>query len=441
MAKHATTRATTFLPCVAVTLLWAACGNDTTRSIGDVHPFPGAAWVGQTDVRMPDPPDILADAAPDLPLTDVLPEVIADLPTEAWQDLPDEDTADATTDVEDLVPADLPFADTTEAWDDTIDDALPPDDTTPEVEEVVPDGLDEAFADAVSDDLPPEATDEGPDFLGGDVRLRVMAANLTSTSSHDYDAGHGLRIIRGLVPDIVLINEFRYGSNTTEDLAAFMELAFGSVHTYTYYRGPGGLPNGVLSRYPILEAGTWDDLELSDREFDWARIDVPGARDLWAVSIHFKAGSGATEEARRVHEGQQLFDPSQKPPSGYLAALPENDYVVVGGDFNTYARDEACILTLGDYLMIDGPFPDDGAEPPNDNTNSLRNHPYDWVLADADLDAQSIPVVIGEQMFDDGLVFDSRIFVPLSDVTPVEEGDSAAPYMQHMAVIRDFWLP
>jgi hypothetical protein len=83
-----------------------------------------------------------------------------------------------------------------------------------------------------------------------------------------------------------------------------------------------------------------------------------------------------------------------------------------------------------------GPFPVDqnGA----DTTNEPRNQTYDWVLADADLDRLEVATAIGGQEFPNGLVFDSRDFQPLSDVVPVQAGDSGAPGMQHMAVVRDF---
>ena len=89
--------------------------------------------------------------------------------------------------------------------------------------------------------------------------------------------------------------------------------------------------------------------------------------------------------------------------------------------------------------MTGGPFPVD--QDGNDRTNEPRSQPYDWVLADADLDALEVPARIGDQEFPAGLVFDSRVFTPLSDVAPAEVGDSGAPNMQHMAVVRDFEVP
>ena len=85
-----------------------------------------------------------------------------------------------------------------------------------------------------------------------------------------------------------------------------------------------------------------------------------------------------------------------------------------------------------------GPHPTDQAA--NGNTNANRNKPYDWVLADADLRAYQVAVAIGAATYPDGLVFDSRVYTPLTDVAPVVAADSGAPSMQHMAVAKDFFI-
>lgn len=71
-------------------------------------------------------------------------------------------------------------------------------------------------------------------------------------------------------------------------------------------------------------------------------------------------------------------------------------------------------------------------------TNSPRNRPYDWVLASAAMDRLEVPVKLAGLEFPHGLVFDSRTFEPLEKLAPVQKNDSAAPHMQHMAVVRDF---
>ena len=75
------------------------------------------------------------------------------------------------------------------------------------------------------------------------------------------------------------------------------------------------------------------------------------------------------------------------------------------------------------------------------NWSINRNHPHDWLLASPALHARATPVVIAASSFNAGLVFDSRVYTPLTDVPPVVMGDSAAVGMQHMPVVRDFLLP
>jgi endonuclease/exonuclease/phosphatase family metal-dependent hydrolase len=259
------------------------------------------------------------------------------------------------------------------------------------------------------------------------TRLRVVASNLTSGDAQSYDPGEGIRILQALAPDVALVQEFSYGNDKPEDLRAFVDQAFGTEFSYT--REPRGqIPNGVVSRYPIVESGNWDDPETNTREFAYARIDVPGDKDVWAVSMHLLTSNGA----ERQKEATALV-------TKIRAVVPEGDYVVIGGDFNTGSRGEAAIRTLGQLFRTTGPYPVDSSG--NGNTNASRREPYDWVLADRELDPLEVPVTVGTFTFPNGLVFDSRVFRPIADVPPVRTGDSAARNMQHMAVVRDFALP
>src|SRR5205085_11524393 len=45
-----------------------------------------------------------------------------------------------------------------------------------------------------------------------DVRLRLVAANLTSGNFQSWDPGDGIRILEGLHPDVVLVQEFNYAA-------------------------------------------------------------------------------------------------------------------------------------------------------------------------------------------------------------------------------------
>jgi endonuclease/exonuclease/phosphatase family metal-dependent hydrolase len=258
---------------------------------------------------------------------------------------------------------------------------------------------------------------------GGTTRVRVMAANLTSGNDQSYDTP-GIDIFQGLLPDVVLIQEFNYASGT---LRSLVDTAFGTEFSFYVEPQTGGIPNGVVSRFPITESGVWTDANTPDRAFVYARIDVPGPIDLWAVSVHLLT-TGATE---RATEATQLL--------GYVQSqVPAGDYLVVGGDFNTDTTDEQALATLSAVVVTAPPCPADQSG--NTDSSINRDHPHDWVLAGPSLDARKEPVVIGGGTFANGLVFDSRVFTPLSDVPPVVSTDSGATGMQHMPVVRDFGL-
>ena len=259
--------------------------------------------------------------------------------------------------------------------------------------------------------------------------IRTVAANITSGNSQSYEAP-GTRILQGLDPDIVMLQEFNVGtSSSTAEVRAWVNTAFGA--DFSYFRETyNGIPNGVISRWPIIASGSWDDTTISDRGFAWARIDIPGDKNLWVVSVHLKSSSG--ESTQRQSQAQQLV--------AYIKAnVPSGDYLLIGGDCNTYSYTEACLGTLGGIVDVSAPRPVDQAG--DADTNASRAEHYDWVLAEPELDVLEIPVEIGSLSFSNGLVFDSRVFSPLSSVSPVLSTDSGATNMQHMAVVRAFAVP
>lgn len=199
------------------------------------------------------------------------------------------------------------------------------------------------------------------------------------------------------------------------------------VGFYVHRERGAQIPNGVVSRWPIKESGVWEDSECPNRELVWARIDVPGAVDLWAVSVHFLTRDAAT----RDREGRELA-------ARLREHVPPADYLVVGGDLNTKSADEPVLRTLGE-LVSTRRLPADARG--RTGTNASRRRPYDWVLPDADLEAFHVPVEIGGQRYPEGLVFDSRVFGALKAVAPARKSDSAADQMQHMAVVKDFLIP
>lgn len=258
------------------------------------------------------------------------------------------------------------------------------------------------------------------------TNIRVVAGNLSSGNFQSYTLGHGTRIFAGSHADIALVQEMNAGSNSPTDLRAFVDAAFGPE--FVYHRGSGDIPNGITSRFPILASGEWEDASSPNREFTWARVDVPGSIDLWAISVHLLTSSAGNRNV----EANALIN--------FIDAnVPPSDYLVLGGDFNTDVRSEQALTTLSQSFVTSAPYPVDQLG--NDNTNAGRSKPYDWVLADPDLHAHATSTVLPSQSFPNGLVLDTRIHVPLSDVAPAMQSDSGAPSMQHMLVVRDFALP
>ncbi|HSU56973.1 MAG TPA: immunoglobulin domain-containing protein [Candidatus Dormibacteraeota bacterium] len=258
------------------------------------------------------------------------------------------------------------------------------------------------------------------------VNVRIMAANLNgNTQSYQPFA---LRIFQGLKPDVVAIQEFNYNGNTDSDFRSFVDSAFGT--NFVYFRenftGSGDIPNGVISRYPIVAAGSWPDTQQSqpNRGFAWAQIHLPGTNDLYVVSVHLLTSSAST----RATEATAL--------KGLIASnFPTNAWVVIAGDFNTDTRGEAAMATFTTFLS-DNPIPTDAVSGGNPNTSQNRNHPHDYVLPSFILTKAETGSVFPSHTFPNGLVFDSTVYTPLSDVSPVQFGDSTNA--QHMAVLKDF---
>ncbi|HYO74564.1 MAG TPA: endonuclease/exonuclease/phosphatase family protein [Archangium sp.] len=259
------------------------------------------------------------------------------------------------------------------------------------------------------------------------ARVRLMAANISSGNYQSYDPGHGTRIFQGTKPDVVMIQEFNYGDNSATAIRNFVNTAFGS--SFSYYREAGAqIPNGVISRWPIIASGEWDDPYVTNRDFAWARIDIPGPRDLWVVSVHLLTADATT----RNNEAANLV-------SRIKSLVPVGDYLAIGGDFNTDTRSESSFSTFAQVVTTASPYPADRNG--NTHTNATRAKPYDHVLVDSDLRAWQTSTVIGSSSFSAGLVVDTRVYSPLSDISPALSADSGSTNMQHMAVIKDFVVP
>lgn len=260
--------------------------------------------------------------------------------------------------------------------------------------------------------------------------VRIMASNLTSGNYQRYETP-GMNILKALKPDIAALQEFNYasptlGTNTTAALREMIDNTFGT--NFVYFRQTGvNIPNGIVSRYPIINSGVWDDTTLSDRDFVWAQLDIPGTNDLYIVSVHLKASSSSASQ--RAGQSSTLKSLIQ-------ANFPANAYIVVAGDCNLYSTGEACYTTMTSYLMDPSPVPNDSAG--DADTNEPRSERYDYVFASPSLNAIRVASVVGSHTFTNGLVFDSAVYPTLSEVAPVQSTDSHVSGMQHMGVIKDF---
>ena len=317
-------------------------------------------------------------------------------------------------------------------------DEVPESDEIPESDEVpepgeVPDPDENPDPDEVPD---PDETD---DFDGDSIQIRIVAGNLT-TQGQSYDPGEGIRIFQALKPDIVLVQEMKYGNKNDADYKKFAQLIVGTNYYVVEDPGKYSIPNGIVSRYPIKETGSWDDPTLSDRELKWAVIDIPGNTDIFAVSVHLhtKPASDQTTAAKVVVD--EITKVKSKNPGKY--------YYVVGGDFNGPTAVSSGGFGKNSTFYVDGPDPVD--EKGNGNTNASREKQYDFVLADYPLHEFQIPVVYYSskdpektKTYENGLVFDTRVYdqsVLDEYFSPAQKNDSGASQMQHMAVVKDFLI-
>lgn len=264
--------------------------------------------------------------------------------------------------------------------------------------------------------------------------VRVMAANLSSGNFQRYESP-GLNILKGLKPDVVAMQEFNcsnsFGINTTAAIRSMIDDTFGTNFSYFHETNSGyAIPNGIISRYPMIASGSWVDSDsgVNDRGFAWARIDLPGTNDLYVVSIHLKASNTSSDISRRAAEVAEL-------KALIITNFPADAWIIIAGDLNVYSETEGAMTNFASFLS-DSPVPADlnGGT----NTNLGRSQRYDRVLPSFSLTNALMLVVLPSNTLSNGLVFVSTNYIPLSDVSPVQYGDSTVSGMQHMGVVKDF---
>lgn len=251
------------------------------------------------------------------------------------------------------------------------------------------------------------------------LSLTIATANLSDNASQAYEAP-GIRILQTLHPDIVGIQEFNFKAGTSQDLARKI---FPGYH-FAREKGGARLPNAILSRYPILAFGQWEDPFVGNRCFAWATIGIPGPKPLHVVSVHLVQNRSAS----RVPEARHLLRLIRD-------AFPQDDYVVLCGDFNIPSRESPALAELTTWF-VDDPQPAD--QEGNRNTNANRSRPYDFVLPNPALARHHVPTLLAGRKFPSGLVFDSRLWAP---PPPPAEWEDSSRDMQHMPVMKTFRIP
>ena len=262
------------------------------------------------------------------------------------------------------------------------------------------------------------------------LEFRAVAANITSGDHQSYSPGHGIRIFQAIKPDIVMIQEFNMYSSSGDDSDAnirkLVDQAFGTE--FKYHRGRGQIPNGIISRYDIIDSGYWKSNKQSNRDWDWAIIDLPGPKELMVISVHLGTDT-STQEAPSLMSAMNKKHVADK--------QNKLDYfLMIGGDFNRNFQGNG---SLDDYFNVDVKLPVDQEN--DETTNKNRKKVLDHLFVDKAFNRFEIPCEIGQHKYYNGHVFDSRVYSKngeLADVKPVQANDSSATNMQHMAVIRDF---
>lgn len=253
------------------------------------------------------------------------------------------------------------------------------------------------------------------------LTFTVATANLSDSTTQAYD-DPGIRHLQALDPDILAVQEFNYRGGTTADLVRRMFPK--NDRDFCRERGGARLPNGVVSRYPIVAWGQWEDPYVKNRQLFWTTVRLPGGTKVHVVSVHLVQNRAN----RRIPEADYLVQCIRE-------KFPRNDYIVLCGDLNTSSRETGVMAVLGRVFDLARVPADQRGNP---NTNTPRTHPYDVVLPNRALAPCEVRTVFGGQTFPDGLVFDTRLWS--RPPFPSRRSDSDAN-LQHLPVMKTFRIP
>lgn len=145
------------------------------------------------------------------------------------------------------------------------------------------------------------------------------------------------RILLSLNPDVVCFQEVVPSTSATA-IATRLQTVLGGTWQINTGISDGFNYNAVGSRFPFISQGN-DSVPASElRGLTWAFFDLPNATystDLYVISVHFKASSGASNDARRqitADAAANWFADLTTP--GGQTNLPANTPILISGDFN-----------------------------------------------------------------------------------------------------------
>jgi len=146
-------------------------------------------------------------------------------------------------------------------------------------------------------------------------------------------------------------SEANVGKHTQYEFDEFIAEAFGpkpdGKQDIWFFREPRTpivtSPNAIVSRFPLINAGTWQDSQATDRNFVWARLQISEKVELWVVSVHLLSQNKTSTV--RNKEVQELI--------GFLQShVPTDAFLLIGGDFNTKSEKEQCMQTLNQSGVV-----------------------------------------------------------------------------------------
>ncbi|MFH0879961.1 MAG: choice-of-anchor D domain-containing protein, partial [Lentisphaerota bacterium] len=241
-------------------------------------------------------------------------------------------------------------------------------------------------------------------FIRDNDSFMILTANLAGGTNyvgglHPFDV-EAQRLLKLLRPDIVSLQEWRIPSNMT--YRAFVDDVFGA--DYSYYLDTEvdvtlGMPNGIVSRWPITASNEWTDAFIGYRDHLHAKIDLPSSRALHLVSVHFAADPFGGPD--RISEAMAL--------TNYIAnaGIPSDEYLVISGDLNLSNRTDTCLEILKN-MVSDARKPTDRSG--DEDTNVSANKPFDVVLPNAALESQQISYFYNGVEFTNGMIHDTRLW-------------------------------